>query len=68
MIRVKNLLADPSVYEDYGFFVPYADAKSYTEWADSHGSKHKVSELSALKANCRSGVTQFTRTTLPAKL
>jgi len=42
MIRVKNLLADPSVYGDHGFFVPYRDARHYTEWADNHGSNRKV--------------------------
>jgi hypothetical protein len=44
MKRVKDLIADPSVYGDYGFFCPYKVARKYTEWADNNTSKHAVSQ------------------------
>ena len=34
--HVDNEHVNPSVFGDFGFWVPYEIAKKYTEWADSN--------------------------------
>ena len=40
--RVNGEHASPSVYGDFGFWVPYEVAKKYTEWADQLKSNDVV--------------------------
>jgi hypothetical protein len=46
--RVNGPHINPSVFGDFGFWVPYETAKKYTEWADSQQGAADVSLIRQL--------------------